>query len=78
MQAGRSIYTLNPQTAECALAVPAIPISVLKRLFDTFERNAIGGMAPAAIAFGQFQYFSVAGVFGNAPLDPSHEQSPQA
>jgi hypothetical protein len=41
MQAGRSVDTLNPQSAEYALASPTISICVLKRLFDTFERNAI-------------------------------------
>src|SRR5207237_138827 len=61
MLAGGRIDALDPQPAKIALLVAAVAIGVAQRLFDLFERDAVGAAVAAAIALGKLQNLLVAG-----------------
>src|SRR5438552_16157414 len=70
--AHRGVDPLDPQPAEIALLVAPIAIGIAQRLLDLLDRDAIGGAAAAAIALGQPQHLSVAGMRRDAAFDPGH------
>src|SRR5207248_8338199 len=67
---------LDPSSAEIALAVAPVAISIAQRLLDLFERDPIGGAVAAAIALGQLQHLLVAGMRRDAAFDPGHGSAP--
>src|SRR5204862_5834744 len=77
MLAGSRIDALDPQPAKIALLVAAVAIGVAQRLFDLFERDAVGAAVAAAIALGKLQNLFVAGMRRDAAFDPGHGSAPQ-
>src|SRR5271163_2700791 len=63
------VDALNPQGAEFALAVLAVAVGILHRLFNGLLRRANGILAAAEIAFGGAQNFLVLGVGSYAAFD---------
>src|ERR1043166_2723251 len=72
----RGIEALDPQRAEGALFALAVAIGVLVGALDRLLGDADGVLAPAVVALRGLADFLVAGVGGDAALDPSHGRSP--
>src|SRR5579883_2157185 len=67
------VDALDPQRAEFALAVLAVAIGVLHRLFDRLLGDADSVLATAKIALGGAQSLLVLGVSGYAAFDARHD-----
>src|SRR5690606_24286658 len=70
------VDTGDPQGAEGALLVAAVAVGILPCAHDRLFGDAKDITAAAAIAFGSFDDFFVAGASGNAAFYAWHSRSP--